>query len=72
MLKGDNFADDCGHPCDVYFGIGFSKLDRDDVLNLYSTATKSLLLKLKVKNLKYLCLLESILFYPPNNKHPPK
>ena len=51
-LNAVKFADDGGRLREVYFGIGFSKLDRPDVWYLLSGATKSLMFKLKVKKKK--------------------
>lgn len=42
-LNAVKFADDEGRPREVYFGIGFSKLDQPDVWYLLSGATKSLM-----------------------------
>ena len=59
MLTVENFPDDGDHPRDAYFGIRSSKLDGHNLYDLFSAAAKSLMVKLKVQNLKILCFLEN-------------
>lgn len=61
MLNAVKYNDGDDRPSGTCFGIGFRNSDWHDIWCLPSTATRSLLPKLKVYDLKHLRYLESTL-----------